>query len=79
MLRGETQYNPVSRFVREVPDELLDNKPPVFKKKVDFEEYRENPEGKSQIPDGSLWGQLRRRSPIRRLEAEGCGEAEADG
>ena len=33
MLRGETQYNPVSRFVREVPDELLDNKPPVFKKK----------------------------------------------
>ena len=26
MLRGETQYNPVSRFVREVPDELLDNK-----------------------------------------------------
>ena len=30
MLRGETQYNPVSRFVREVPDGLLDNKPPVF-------------------------------------------------
>ena len=25
MLRGETQYNPVSRFVREVPGELLDN------------------------------------------------------
>ena len=25
MLRGETQYNPVSRFVREIPKELLDN------------------------------------------------------
>lgn len=33
MLRGETQYNPVSRFVREVPGELLDNKPQIFKKK----------------------------------------------
>lgn len=26
MLRGETQYNPVSRFVREIPEELLDNR-----------------------------------------------------
>lgn len=26
MLRGETQYNPVSRFVREIPAELLDNR-----------------------------------------------------
>ena len=25
MLRGETQYNPVSRFVREIPEELLDS------------------------------------------------------
>ena len=59
MLRGETQYNPVSRFVREVPDELLDNKPPVFKKKVDFEEYRENPEGKARFqtaPYGGNYG-----------------------
>ncbi len=24
MLRGETQYNPISRFVREIPEELLD-------------------------------------------------------
>ena len=27
MIRGETQYNPVSRFVREIPPLLLDNKP----------------------------------------------------
>ena len=26
MIRGETQYNPVSRFVREIPEELFDNK-----------------------------------------------------
>lgn len=27
MVRGETQYNPVSRFVREIPPSLLDNTP----------------------------------------------------
>lgn len=31
MLRGETQYNAVSRFVKEIPQELMDNKPPVNK------------------------------------------------
>ena len=29
MIRGETQYNAVSRFVREIPGELLDNKVPT--------------------------------------------------
>ena len=27
MIRGETQYNAVSRFVKEIPDSLLDNRP----------------------------------------------------
>lgn len=27
MVRGETQYNDISRFVREIPQELLDNRP----------------------------------------------------
>lgn len=31
MVRGETQYNAVSRFVKEIPENLLDNKPPVPK------------------------------------------------
>ena len=31
MVRGETQYNAVSRFVKEIPTELMDNKPPVSK------------------------------------------------
>lgn len=34
MIRGENQYNPVSRFVQEIPGELLDNTPPG-KKAVD--------------------------------------------
>ena len=41
MLRGETQYNPVSRFLREIPVNLLDNKPPVYKR-YDEEEYSDD-------------------------------------
>lgn len=40
MLRGETQYNPVSRFVKEIPQELLDNRLPVYKR--DFADYDED-------------------------------------
>lgn len=36
MIRGETQYNAVSRFVREIPTELMDNYTPVMKKCVDL-------------------------------------------
>ncbi len=41
MIRGETQYNPVSRFVKEIPSELLDNKPKSEKAR-DYEEYKED-------------------------------------
>lgn len=37
MIRGETQYNPVSRFVKEIPPLLLDHKPPMPKRQ--YEEY----------------------------------------
>jgi len=37
MLRGEVQYNPVSRFVREIPGELMDNTVPVSKRKLDID------------------------------------------
>ncbi len=40
MIRGETQYNPVSRFVKEIPQELLDNRLPVYKR--DFSDYEED-------------------------------------
>ncbi len=33
MIRGETQYNPISRFVREIPTELMDNTVPVTKRR----------------------------------------------
>ena len=32
MIRGETQYNPVSRFVQEIPQKLLENKLPTIKR-----------------------------------------------
>lgn len=40
MLRGETQYNPVSRFLKEIPQELLDNRVPsnTSKNYVEYEE-----------------------------------------
>ncbi len=41
MIRGETQYNPVSRFVREIPVLLLDNTP-IAQKKQEWDNYEEN-------------------------------------
>lgn len=41
MLRGETQYNPVSRFVKEIPPLLLDHKVPTAKRS-DFDVYEED-------------------------------------
>ena len=40
MVRGETQYNPVSRFLKEIPQELLDNRVPsnTSKNYVEYEE-----------------------------------------
>ncbi len=40
MIRGETQYNPVSRFVKEIPQELLDNRLPIYKR--DFADYEDD-------------------------------------
>lgn len=40
MTRGETQYNPVSRFVREIPPLLLDGTPAPVKKRME-EVYEE--------------------------------------
>ncbi|MGN0131682.1 MAG: ATP-dependent helicase [Lachnospiraceae bacterium] len=38
MIRGETQYNPVSRFLKEIPAELLDNRLPNSRAR-DYVEY----------------------------------------
>lgn len=42
MIRGETQYNPISRFVKEIPPLLMDHKVPAPKRKV-FDTYEEAP------------------------------------
>lgn len=44
MVRGETQYNDVSRFVREIPQELLDNRPLKTRSLDDYgsDSYGEN-------------------------------------
>ena len=48
MIRGETQYNPVSRFVREIPPLLLDNKP--FSPKIREQEvYQEDSREQSRL------------------------------
>ena len=41
MLRGETQYNPISRFIKEIPENLMDNKLPVLKK-WGYDDYEED-------------------------------------
>lgn len=41
MIRGETQYNPVSRFVKEIPPLLLDHKLPEPKRR-DYDDYDED-------------------------------------
>lgn len=38
MVRGETQYNPISRFVREIPTKLMDNTIPGTKRAVEVYE-----------------------------------------
>ena len=48
MIRGETQYNPVSRFVREIPPMLLDGTPSSVKKRMD-EVYEEDSQERSLL------------------------------
>ena len=46
MIRGETQYNPISRFVREIPPMLMDDKP-LEPRRRDCQEYDEGSHEKS--------------------------------
>lgn len=53
MLRGETQYNSVSRFVREIPEELLDDTEAKSKPMMRDSDFLENifgVGGKSTVP-----------------------------
>lgn len=46
MIRGETQYNPLSRFVEEIPSEYIKGELPK-KKKIDWNNYEEEKTAKS--------------------------------
>ncbi len=48
MMRGETQYNPISRFVKEIPENLLDNKLPT-PKKWGYDDYEEDSRERSHF------------------------------
>lgn len=59
MIRGETQFNRVSRFVKEIPEELLDKTPvvPSFVREAEVKQERPNrPKRPSmqQVPSGQL-------------------------
>ena len=41
MMHGETQFNPVSRFVREIPEHLMDNKPTKTRQR-DYDFYEDD-------------------------------------
>lgn len=79
MIRGETQYNPVSRFVWEIPPLLMDNKPPASKR-ADVQEYDEDSREKGffrakPFGGGSCSGQQngsfrRDASSFRRVDGE---------
>ena len=48
MLRGETQYNPISRFIKEIPENLMDNKLPV-PKRWGYDDYEEDSRERSHF------------------------------
>ncbi|MDE7358152.1 MAG: ATP-binding domain-containing protein, partial [Lachnospiraceae bacterium] len=48
MIRGETQYNPISRFVREIPPQLLDGTPVPVKKRME-EIYEDDSQERSLL------------------------------
>ena len=64
MVRGETQYNPISRFVREIPPELMDNTVPTVKRREeDLFDFRPKAVLKSKITP----------QPVKPFIAQGIG------
>ena len=52
MIRGQTQYNPLSRFVKEIPSNLMDNKMPERRRyEDDFDSYERPTRNNWEMPD----------------------------
>ena len=82
MIRGETQYNPVSRFVREIPSQLMDNHPvPAPRREMSYQEdswerasFRAKPFGGiGQPQDGNRGGERRGGTLETSFLGEGMG------
>ncbi len=54
MIRGETQVNAVSRFVREIPEELMDHRPSSMGSGFKREYEEENPFGSASFSRGGF-------------------------
>ncbi len=68
MIRGETQYNPVSRFVREIPPLLMDDAPAPSKRRVSFsdeESYAEDSRERSLLRAKPFSPGARPRAAVR--------------
>ena len=59
MLRGEMFYKPISRFVREIPEELWDEAPPKEMERGSYDRYEEpaffNSYGRRRFDDAPPW------------------------
>ena len=67
MTRGETQYNAVSRFVREIPDELIDrNSSRISRPAVSIRDFVANPSGSLNRPKATskTWSDGRADKPF---------------
>lgn len=52
MIRGQTQYNPLSRFVKEIPSNLMDNEMPERRRyEDDFDSYERPTRNNWEMPD----------------------------
>lgn len=71
MIRGETQYNPVSRFVKEIPPLLMDNTLPA-PRKTEYTSYDEDSGEKSRFRAKPFEGG---QNYFRRVETEKYAES----
>ena len=73
MIHGETQFNAVSRFAKEIPEHLLDHKLPA-KKIPEFEDYKEESYERSQFKSvpfkGTTLFDARPRAVLKKKETE---------
>ncbi len=63
MIRGETQYNPISRFVREIPEELLDRPLPEKKSRAIDEFFDDHDSLFTGFGSSSGYGRTREKQP----------------